>query len=424
MKQGTLTSRIVMLALLTAIVVYLGVYAWNAFTEPFSTVLSYSYTVDDVLEATGFLVRSETVIPSTGALVDLTRTEGEKVAKGADVAITYQSSAAADRRQQIHALELELEQLQYSLSGSDDRRDSAKLSQDIIDATVSLRASVAEGDLTRLEDQTMLLKSLVYKRDITYGDDFDSTVAIQASIQAVTSQLAELRNQAALDTGRVTVDKPGTFSCQADGYETLLTPELLTTLTPTALDELANQKVSGDSTAIGKLITDATWYFVCPVPETDAKRFVEGRTVAVRFSRDWSGEVEMKVERVGAVENGQIPLILSTNRFLAETTLLRRQTVDLVFSSKAGIRVPKSAIRVLTLEEENEETGVVTETKVTGVFALVGNMAEFKPVEVVDQRDDYCIVVAIQPKQERKILRAGDQIIVAAERLFDGQVVR
>ena len=44
MKQGTLNSKIVILALLTAVVVYLGVSAWQSFRDPFTTAATYSYT--------------------------------------------------------------------------------------------------------------------------------------------------------------------------------------------------------------------------------------------------------------------------------------------------------------------------------------------------------------------------------------------
>ena len=59
MKQGTLNSKIVILALLAAVVVYLGVSAWQSFRDPFTTAATYSYTVDDSVEITGFLVREE-----------------------------------------------------------------------------------------------------------------------------------------------------------------------------------------------------------------------------------------------------------------------------------------------------------------------------------------------------------------------------
>lgn len=66
MKQGTLINRIVMLLLLAAVLVYLGVSAWRSFRDPYTLVLSYAYTVDDSLEATGFLVREERVLASPG----------------------------------------------------------------------------------------------------------------------------------------------------------------------------------------------------------------------------------------------------------------------------------------------------------------------------------------------------------------------
>ena len=62
MKQGTLINRIVMLLLLAAVLVYLGVSAWRSFRDPYTLVLSYAYTVDDSLEATGFLVREERTV--------------------------------------------------------------------------------------------------------------------------------------------------------------------------------------------------------------------------------------------------------------------------------------------------------------------------------------------------------------------------
>ena len=130
----------------------------------------------------------------------------------------------------------------------------------------------------------------------------------------------------------------------------------------------------------------------------------------------------MVVERIGAPENGRVSVILSATRFLSDTTLLRRQTVDIVFYSQSGIRVPKSAIRVSTVEEENEETGETITKNVTGVFALVSSRAEFKPVNVLAERDDYCLVEPVD-STTKKALRAGDTIIIAGAEIFDGQVI-
>ena len=203
MKQGTLINRIVMLLLLAAVLVYLGVSAWRSFRDPYTLVLSYAYTVDDSLEATGFLVREERVLASPGGIVDLLPEEGEKVSRGETVALLYQNDSGLARKEELQSLTMEKEQLQYALERTQSGGDSSQLSQQVIDAIVALRSSVSTGDLTRLEDETLLLKSLVYKRDFTFNggeDDGDAAAAIQSSIDAVDAQIAALSAQAAQDT--------------------------------------------------------------------------------------------------------------------------------------------------------------------------------------------------------------------------------
>lgn len=424
MRQGTVLNKLVMLVLAAAVVVYLAVRAWDSFTNPLTTVFSYRYAVSDTVEATGFLVRQETVIPSTGGTVERLPNEGERVARGETVAILYQSAAALDRRQAIQRLELELEQLRYSLRRDGAAQDSAQLSEQVLETMVALRAAVASGSLTDLEDQAMNLRSLVYQREYTYGEA-GSTETLEAAIQAREADLAALSGQSAADTTRVTAAQAGIFSGVVDGYETLLTPELLPTLTSSDLDVLVRQGAQSDDSAVGKLITDATWYFACALPEQDAARVYEGLRIPVRFSRDWSGEVEMTVESMGEPENGRVPVVFSTNRFLSDTTLLRRQTVELIFDTVEGIRIPKRAVRVEPRTEIDPETEAAITRQVTGVYAVVGAQAEFKPVTVLLEEEDYCLVRAEPPADaERKILRAGDEIIISARDLFDGKVVR
>lgn len=426
MKQGSAVIRTITLLLLAAVLLYLGVSAWNSLQEPFSTFLSYAWSVDDTVECTGYVVREETVLTGGAGLVDLLPNEGEKVAKGETVAMIYQSEAGLDRRQSLQALLLEREQLQYALQHLDGGEDSAQLSQQVVESITNLRASLAAGDLGQLEEQAMSLRFLVYRRELTY-DNADAASTLAESIQSVDQQLSALRSQAAQDTAVVSAQVSGVFSGQADGYEDLLRPEMLEELTLSDLRAVSAQRPQAVPGAVGKLITSSRWYFVCPLSQEDAARLTQGRTVTVRFSLDWAGEVDMTVERIGDSENGQCLTVLSTDRYLSDTTLLREQTVELVFDTVSGIRVPKGAIRVGEQTRTDPDTGEETQVNVTCVYALVGSQAELKPVEVLVQRDDYCLVEGIPSQsagEARKILRAGDEIIVAAEDLFDGKVVR
>ena len=303
------------------------------------------------------------------------------------------------RKEELQSLTMEKEQLQYALERTQSGGDSSQLSQQVIDAIVALRSSVSTGDLTRLEDETLLLKSLVYKRDFTFNggeEDGDAAAAIQSSIDAVDAQIAALSAQAAQDTSRLTASQAGVFSGQTDGYESLLTPGLLETITPGQLSQLDRQRPQPDAGAVGKLITDATWYFVCAMGEEEAGRLIEGRTVTVRFSRD---------------------------RYLSETTLLRKQTVELVFDSQTGIRVPTQAVRVEERTVTDPETEEEKQELVTGVYVLVGQQAEFKPVTILAQLEDFALVKSADGSDGKKALRAGDEVILSSVELFDGKVI-
>lgn len=426
MKQGSLNARIIMLLLLGAILLTIGVSAWNSLREIYPTVLAYTYTVSDSMEATGFLVRQESVLTGQGGTVELLPDEGEKVSRGETVALFYQSDDGLTQRQTLQQLLLEQEQLEYALAQAGGSSDSAQLSTRVADAIADLRGAASSGDLTGLESQTLELKSLIYKHSYTFNQEGDSTAALQASLDEVNTQIQTLTAQASQSTSRVTASQSGVFSGLVDGYESLITPDMLDSITPSQLEQLARQTPTENTSAIGKLITNSTWYFACTLPEEDAERLVEGRTITVRFSRDWSGEVDMEVERLSDPENGKVLVVLSADKFLSDTTLLRRQTVELVFDTVSGIRLPKEALRVEQQTVTDPDTEEEKQVSVTGVYALVGQRAEFKEVTVLAEEDDYILVKAAStetPTQEKKALRAGDKIIISSGELYDGKVI-
>lgn len=417
MKQGTLVNRIVMFSLLAAVLIYLGATAWQSFAGRTETVRCYAYTLDDRQEVTGYLVRSESVLPAQTGLVDVLLAEGEKVGVGQTVANLYRDASALERKQELHTLSLEYDQLSYSLSRSDDLSDNARLTGQIMEELAALRASVAGRDFTDLESQAMELKSLIYKREYSLTSGSDLT-QMQAALDSVKARIESLTATARQDTSTISAPQAGIFSGLVDGYESVLTPEGLDALTPADLDALPSKAQSVSGSVFGKLITDATWYFVCTLPEETAKRLTEGWSVDLRFSRDWSGQVSMTVERIGLPENGRIAVVFSSSSHLSDVTLLRRQNVDIIFSSVTGIRVPKNA---LCRDEENR----------WGVYALVGTQAEFKPVDIVGSDEDYYLVKAhIDASDERndkvtkKALRSGDMVILTVDGIYDGKVMQ
>ena len=423
MKQGNSLVTLVIVLLAVMLAAYLGVYAWDSFTDPFTTTLTYSYTANDSLEADGWVEREEQLLPAQSGILDITRAEGEEVGRGQTVALVHQNSQALDVQAQMEELAMEIELLDYAMNQTDDVVSAARLDESILQSLASLRFASASGSYRQLDDDVMELKSQVLKRSYTYGEGLDSS-QLSALRQSLIEEYRALRTQSSSVTSRITAPAAGVFSSLADGYESLLTPGLLETITPGQLSQLDRQRPQPDAGAVGKLVTDATWYFVCAMGEEEAGRLIEGRTVTVRFSRDWSGEVDMKVERVGEPpENSRVTVVLSSDRYLSETTLLRKQTVELVFDSQTGIRVPTQAVRVEERTVTDPETEEEKQELVTGVYVLVGQQAEFKPVTILAQLEDFALVKSADGSDGKKALRAGDEVILSSVELFDGKVI-
>ena len=105
-------------------------------------------------------------------------------------------------------------------------------------------------------------------------------------------------------------------------------------------------------------------------------------------------------------------------------------SAQLIFARYDGIRVPRSAVRILwetvTDEEGNpvlNADGTEKQRQVYGVYCMWGNTARFKKVNILWQEDEYMIVESANANDPLRRLRAGDQVITAAEDLYDGKVI-
>lgn len=431
MKQSTLITKIVMFVLLAAVVLYLAVAAVQSIANPFSTALTYQDILDDAIEISGVVVREEQPLLGDSGIVDILPEEGERVAAGETVAVLYQSQEALDRKKQLQTLELKLEQLEYALKNGGNLSDAAKLEQQIYSSILTVHSNIARGDLSSLESDTLTLRSQVLQRDFAYSASGDSASALTNAIAGLEEQISLLSRQVSSASTSVYAPRSGLFSGQSDGLETTLTPAVLTNISADRLNSLPAGDAPSD--AVGKLITGDKWYFAAVLQPSDAARLLEGDTVTVAFSRDYTGEISMTVERIDREDPSNCVLILSSDRNLKEVTLLRQQTVDLIFHRYTGLRVPKQALRMETVLLPDAEGGQATETQVIGVYALSGSQAQFKPVDIVREGSDYYLV---SPAKESayfrsfsadearlRVLRAGDEIIVSASQLYDGKVV-
>lgn len=420
MKESTLATKVMMGILCVGVLLYLALYFLLGFRNEVATTVAYDHSVDVGTGATAYLVREEAVLSASGAYVDQVLAEGEKTAAHAVVAMIYDHPSALTTRQEIRRLEAEISHLEYALTSGTQAVDSSKLDEQVVGSIVALRALAAGGDLSTLDDSVLNLRTMVFQRDYTFGD----TGAAEQLGTIIAEKKAELETlQQSLDRVSQVVRAPasGVFSGEVDGYENLITPDMLDSLTPSALKGLLDGKAPANPEGAGKIITDSTWYVCALIDGSNPISLTEGRSYTLSFSRDYYGQVRMKLERIETAD-GTTMAIFSSREKLAETTLLRIQEVDIVVETLTGIRIPRKALRVET-NSVTDEQGKTTEVNSYGVYTIVGSQAEWKEVNVLYTGDTYYLVRPANPASPDR-LRAGDTVILSSTGLYDGKVVR
>ena len=420
MKESTLATKVMIAILCLGVAVYLAVYFVQGWEEPLVTARAYTYTQDVGMEARGILVREETILPDAGgSYVDQILAEGEKAAAGQAAALLYTDPAALTTRQAIRTLSAEIEQLQYALSSGTQATDASRLDGQVLSSITALRSLTAKGDLTALEDYALSLRTMVFKRDYAYGDT-NAAGQLGQLIQSKQAELVQLNASLNQVASVVYTPAAGVFSGTVDGWEGLLTPDKLEGLTAAGLEALLAQSPAPAAGPVGKLITGSTWYFAALLEGTDTG-LKSGRTYTLTFSGDYYGQIPMELDRV-SLEGEQTLAIFSCRSHLADTTLLRAQTVDVVIHHLEGIRVPRKALRVST-EDVKGEDGSVSQVNRYYVYTVVSSQAEQQEVEVLYSSDTYYLVRPVDQTSAGR-LRAGDEIILNSSGVYDGKVVR
>lgn len=226
------------------------------------------------------------------------------------------------------------------------------------------------------------------------------------TLSALRGELALLESKN-VDTREIIAGESGLFSASVDGYEHV-GPSALAQLTPGGLDRLFAEKAGTDG-SLGKLIRGTRWYFAATMDAADAERLGRSGSVTVNFQKSYKKSMEMEIESVSAAEGGQCVVVFSCDHSLAETSVLRHLSAEVAFGAISGLSIPREAVR---LDEEGE----------TCIYLLTGYRAEKVPVEILAEFGSSYIVA--DGSVSGTVLRAGAEVIVKANDLYDGKIVQ
>ena len=394
MKNPNLTLKTACYLIVAALLVWLGIYAYQAINDPYRTVPVTGLNIRDTVDVRGIVAREEQVLYSVYSSVRVKLTEGMRVSAGGTVAEAYDSEEALLRAVRQAELREEAEELTAMLSMSSGE-NSQQTDAEIQSGIRKLRQSVYEQDFTAAEAASQTLQTQVFAA-------FSNPSDIQKRLREISEELGSLEQQHAARSDDIFAPVSGLYSGTVDGWEEL-GYDRLKEIGAEELRSLLREEHSAPAWSLGKLVSGSKWYFAALVDDEDARRIDALRELRVRFGRYYGEQLTMRVEWLSPEENGKRALLLSCSLHLGEVLSMRYQDAELVLSEEAGLRIPRKGLHV----DDQGRPCVYVQT------ALV---VEKKLVTVQRDFGDYYMVTS-------ETLRAGDQVIVSAKNLYVGKVV-
>ena len=381
-------------------------------------------TVQDTLQLDAYVFRDETPLYSGSSgtncyLVD----NGERVAVGSTVALTYSAATDANVQERITRINRMIRILEQSnLTAGALTTDITILDRQIEDMTVELLREISDDTLDKaLRGEEALWVQLNRRQALLSTSSANGIYS--ARINLLLQEKADLERSLSGTPVQVATTASGFFYNAVDGYEEQFTINALENLTLDGLQALAhtdpNQSILQN--ACGKLAASSYWCIAVMTDKRTASAYEAGRSYDVLFPYSGGTQLSMNLERKILQTDREDAVLVFSSRVLPEGfDFTRSQTVQLVVGTYSGIRVDVDALRLLDGE--------------LGCYVLDGTQVVFKKADVIYRNEEFaiCNVPYNSITENRKdkayvsdtYLSLYDTVILSGKNLYVGKVLQ
>ena len=408
-KQSTTSlGSFIIYFVAAAFVLFLCMQGYNAIFRSVPTESASRGVATESFDVTGVVFRDEEMLYGYGreGMIDYIVDNGEQLARGATVAQYYPSQEDIDNRQKAAALEAELASYTDVLSSAQVGSSDARMNDLALDRNIQLIMNYnKKGDYKSSSSMKNEIRMLINRKRYIAGE----ATSFDAEIDEIARKLQEIGAPQSSVISEIYAPIGGYFSRNFDGYE-----ERLNTYTmeyydvPAIKDLMASAPDDLSMYGIGKVVASFEFYYVALVDKSIVDTLHTGQSVQIRFrgSEDMLYPATVS-EMIGPYDNVYV-VRFKSNYTSNAMTLERMPEAEIITAQYSGIRVPKSAVRMIDGKE--------------GVFVLVGSIARFREIETQYLEGDYYIVR--EDNTSNNALLLGDQIIVQGTDIYEGKVMR
>ncbi len=390
---------------------------YAVFHNPVTTEIVHTDKAVDGININGVIIRNEETIKSnTNQALHFEINDNERVAANGIIAKIYATDTQSIAAAELETVKREIENIEELHNYNDlNAVDIGTLNSKLYEVFNIISATGATGQFSSLQDEMDEMLTLLNRRKLATGQEVDFTV----QLEALKAKKIELEAQIGEPSSALRSDKSGYFVSTTDGYEGVLTPQSLDGITPEFLDTMQPAN-NNDSSVVGKLVSDYTWYIAATVSINDSLGFKVGDKLSINTSLKSNPELDVTVHKINmSPGSDRAVIIFSCQEMNGELSSMRSGTMTVVKKTYSGLRVSSKALRVV--KTDIVENGVKTgEKAVTGVYVVNGVTAKFVPVNIIYSYDGFALC---EKKSDDGNLRLYDEVIVKGKNIYDGKII-
>lgn len=416
--MNSFASKITAIVGSIVLLAYIGYQVFTSLYNPYQSEIVKQGTYTQDIDLNGFFVRDEKALPQTKqGVISYRYQNAEKIPKNAVVANIYERESDLYNIEKIEKLKNQ----KKLLTQAEDKQSAESSKLDTLNTQVNaiqteLIRQVDEGDLSNLDKTYDSLLLNMNKIAVCV----DNTVNYETTIADLDSEIASLQSKISNESKAVRSENSGYFSSTADGYEEIFTLSMLKDLSVNKVEKIIKEQALSSVENIGKVQSDASWYFVSLVKSEDIESFKKDTEITLKFNSKSYKEIKVKVSDVITQKDSENSVVVLTSDYLDEDFIsMRFEKPRAVINSHNGIIIPKEAIRfgkvMQTVVDEKTKEKSQVEKEVKGVYILLGKSVRFKQLDIVYE-DNY--VVVSKPNISSDYVNIYDRVVIKGKDLY------
>lgn len=386
------------------IIIYAIFFMYTFLGHSLKTAVVNFGIIENTENVEGYIIRSESVVtPKTTGVIRPIKLEGERVPVNSKVATVYSES---------------IDNIQKNI---DD------LNQKIQEATKN-RSDFFSNDIQVIDDETANLLNAIntyssgdnYQKMIECKDDINELLVKKSRIAGDLSpagsyiknyvddrnlyerKLQELKSD-------ITTQKAGIVSYKIDGFENVLTKDVLPRLTSEKLTDLkiGLGEVSPTTNGNFKIIDNFECFIAVIMNSEKAKTMNVDDRLNLRFPQIDNELIPASIEYIYNENKSHTIICFRITKDIEKLISYRKINFDVVWENYSGLKIPESA---LIKDGENYK-----------IQTVEGDYTLYKPIKLVGKNKDFAIVESLD--DEKTPVNIYDEVVIKPTNISEGTQV-